>query len=204
LLHNVNALVRPGDRVAIVGPTGAGKSVFLRALARLDPLDAGMVFWDGKPVSAHATPAFRAQVIYLHQRPAWFGDDVEANLRLPYTQLRVHRGKSFDRTRVIGLLEQLGRDASFLAKSDRDLSGGEAQFAALIRAIQLDPAIVLLDEPTASLDRESARAIEALLERWYAESAATRAWVWVTHDPDQAGRVASRRWSMSAGRLETE
>jgi putative ABC transport system ATP-binding protein len=203
LLHDVSAIVRPGDRVALLGSSGAGKTVLLRTLARLDPLDEGTIFWRGEPTRGEAVPAFRGEVVYVHQRPALFEGDVEANLRVPFT-LRTHAGRRFDRERTVVLLESLGRDASFLKKSHRDLSGGEAQIAALIRAVQLDPAILFLDEPTASLDRESSRAIEALLDGWYSQAPSSRAFVWVTHDHDQADRATRLRWSMQSGRLRTE
>jgi putative ABC transport system ATP-binding protein len=125
---------------------------------------------------------------------------VETNLRHPFS-LRVHRNRRFDRDRIINLLEQLGRDVSFLEKLHRDLSGGEAQIVALVRAIQLDPTVLLLDEPTASLDREAATSIEDLLRRWHLEGAGRRSYVWVTHDSGQAERVADQVLWMEAGRV---
>jgi putative ABC transport system ATP-binding protein len=201
LLRDVRVAVLPGDRVAVLGPSGAGKTLLLRTLALLDPLDEGAVLWGGHAVRGEAVPSFRGAVVYLHQRPAVFEGSVEANLRHPFA-FKAHRRRRFDRDRIIVLLEGLGRDATFLEKSHRDLSGGEAQIVALLRAIQLDPEVLLLDEPTASLDREAARAVEGLLGRWYAEAVGERAYVWVTHDQEQAHRVARRFLQMHAGHLE--
>jgi putative ABC transport system ATP-binding protein len=201
LLREVDVAVRPGDRVAVLGPSGAGKTLLLRALAMLDPLDEGTVLWNGHAVRGEAVPSFRGAVVYVHQRPALFEGSVEANLRHPFA-FKAHRKRRFDRARIIGLLEGLGRDATFLEKSHGDLSGGEAQVVALLRAIQLDPEVLLLDEPTASLDREAARAVEGLVGRWLAEAVGARAYVWVTHDPEQAQRVAHRSLLMHAGHLE--
>lgn len=203
LLREVDLAIGAGERLAIVGPSGAGKTVLLRALARLDPLDEGQVFWLGRPVRGEEVPLFRKQVVYLHQRPALFEGTVESNLRQPYA-LRVHRDRRYDEPRVLGLLGELGRDRSFLDKPQHDLSGGEAQVVALIRAVQLDPTVLLLDEATSSLDRPTARAAEAMLDRWQAEADEPRALVWVTHDPDQARRVSARRVAMRAGRLGPE
>jgi putative ABC transport system ATP-binding protein len=128
---------------------------------------------------------------------------VEDNLRLPFA-LKAHRGRRFDRERILQLLEGLGRSAAFLDRSSRDLSGGEAQIVALLRAVQLDPALLLLDEPTASLDNVTAQAVEGLLDRWFAAGQGERALVWVSHDLDQARRVTGRCLHMRSGRLEPE
>jgi putative ABC transport system ATP-binding protein len=203
LIRDVSLAIHPGDRLAVLGPTGAGKTVLLRALALLDPLDTGSIQWRGQAVRSDAVPGYRAQVVYLHQRPALFEGSVEDNLRHPWT-LRAHRGHRFDRERAVEFLESLGRPTSFLEKSSRDLSGGEAQVVAMLRAVQLDPAVLLLDEPTASLDKATAGDIEEWLDRWFAAGRGGRSLVWVSHDLDQAGRVADRRLHMRAGRLERE
>jgi putative ABC transport system ATP-binding protein len=202
LIRDVSFAVNLGQRLALLGPTGAGKTVLLRALALLDPVDAGSVVWQGRAVAGDAVPCFRKQVVYVHQRPALFDGSVEDNLRHPFT-LKAHRGSRFDRERVLELLDGLGRGAAFLGSSSRDLSGGEAQLVALVRAVQLDPAVLLLDEPTASLDQVTAKAVEGLLDRWFAAAAGRRALVWVSHNPDQARRVASEWLTMRSGRLDT-
>jgi putative ABC transport system ATP-binding protein len=203
LLRDIQVVLRPGERVAVLGPSGAGKTLLLRALALLDPLDEGVVLSNGQPVRSEAIPVFRSAVIYLHQRPTLFEGSVEANLRHPYS-LRVHQNRHFDRDRVLSLLESLGRDRSFLEKAHRDLSGGEAQIVALLRAIQLGPTILLLDEPTASLDPGAARAIETLVDRWSAEQPGERAFIWISHDSEQARRMAGRTLRMQAGQLLPE
>jgi putative ABC transport system ATP-binding protein len=203
LLRDVSFAVGFGDRVGVLGPSGAGKTVFLRALALLDPLDAGAIHYQGQAVGGDAVPRYRSQVIYVHQKPALYEGTVEDNLRQPFT-LKVHHEHKFDRRQAADLLASLGRDALFLEKSSRDLSGGEAQITALVRAIQLEPTILLLDEPTASLDPATAQAVEAMLDRWMAERAGVRAMVWVGHDRDQTLRVTRRTISLAAGRLDPE
>jgi UDP-glucose/iron transport system ATP-binding protein len=203
LLSGICLEVSAGDRTAVVGPSGAGKTLLLRAIAMLDTIDAGFIEWNGAPVRGRAVPFFRKSVIYLHQRPAFVDGTVEDNLRLPYS-LGVHRGTSFERRQAVQFLEQLGRDETFLAKNARDLSGGEGQLVALVRSLQLGPSVLLLDEPTASLDAGSTRAVEALLAGWLSERPGERAFLWVSHDQEQARRVALRELRIEAGRIEQE
>jgi putative ABC transport system ATP-binding protein len=190
--------LRPGDRLAVVGPTGSGKTLLLRALALLDPLDEGVIEWRGGRIPACDVPAYRREVIYLHQRPPLFEGSVESNMLRPFS-LRANQGRTFDRERVLSLLDLFGRPSSFLEQPSRDLSGGEGQLVALVRALQLDPAVLLLDEPTASLDECTARTVEGVIGRWLDEAPAQRAFVWVTHHRDRAGRVASRTLTVPAG-----
>ena len=165
LLADVSLEISAGSTLSVSGPSGAGKTLLLRALAMLDPLQSGRVCWKGHTVRHDAIPPFRAAVIYLHQRAAMLDETVEGSLRRPFT-LHVHRHRAFDRSRIVDLLGQLGRDESFLTKCAGDLSGGEIQITALLRALQLEPTVLLLDEPTAALDPHTATAVEELLVRW--------------------------------------
>ena len=107
LLQDVSLTVDGGTRCAVAGPSGAGKTLLLRALAGLDPLDAGLVCWRGHAVRRDALPGFRSAVVYLHQRPALLEENVEAALRRPFA-LKVHRHRQFDREKIVDLLAQLG------------------------------------------------------------------------------------------------
>lgn len=205
LLDHVSLSVRAGERLALAGPSGAGKTLLLRAMAQLDPLDEGAVYWHERPVRSADMPGFRRSAIYLHQRAVLlgdrsFGDTVEGALRQPFS-LAVHRKQSFNQSRIVELLNRLGRSADFLGQATAGLSGGEIQIVALLRAVQLDPHVLLLDEPTAAIDSAAATAVEQLVGQWWAESPSERALVWVTHDPVQAERVAQRTLQMEAGRL---
>jgi UDP-glucose/iron transport system ATP-binding protein len=201
LFRGLSLRLGAGERLAVAGPSGAGKTLLLRALALLDPLDEGEVRLRGAAPAAAEVPPFRRQVAYLHQRPALFEGSVEDNLRRPFA-LATQRGRRFDRERLAAWLGELGRDGGFLAKSTRDLSGGEAQITALLRLLQLAPSVLLLDEPTASLDADTAARAEALLGRWLADGPGERAWIWVSHDRGQAARLASRTLVLDGGRLQ--
>ena len=197
LLDHVSIDVPAGTCIAVTGPSGSGKTLLLRALALLDPLDAGEVRFNGRPVRGEHVPKFRRWIVYLHQRPTIAEEGVEAALRRPFS-LSVHRDRSFDRGRIVDLLGQLGREENFLAKTVGNLSGGERQIVALLRAVQLDPNVLLLDEPTAALDRRTAMAVETLLGHWIKDG---RAAVWVTHGAEQAARVGQQTLRMQRGAI---
>jgi putative ABC transport system ATP-binding protein len=200
LLHPTTFSLSGGQRAVITGPSGSGKSVFLRALALLDPVDDGVIQWRGKTIARTGIPAYRRRAAYIAQRPAMLDGSVEDNLRYPFS-LKVYRDVRFDRERVVKLARRAGREADFLDKRASELSGGEAQIAALIRVLQVDPDVLLLDEPTASLDPASALEIEALVGAWFDDRQGERASIWVSHDPAQAQRVGERQLVMTAGTL---
>lgn len=200
LLHPCNLSIAAGDRLVITGPSGAGKSVLMRALAWLDrPL--GELRWNGAAVGRARVPAYRAAVAYVRQRPALLDGSVEDNLRVPFG-LHLYRHRRYEASIALDYLSRAGRDAGFLAQRADDLSGGEQQLVALVRTLQLDPKVLLLDEPTASLDPQTALAVEAMIDHWVSRTPRA-AWAWVTHDLTQARRVGNRFASVRAGVVET-
>ncbi|MDE1184179.1 ATP-binding cassette domain-containing protein [Paraburkholderia sp.] len=206
LLQPASFVLHAGDSVSVTGPSGSGKSVFLRALALLDPLDGGEILWCGNRPGRQVIPAYRRHVAYLRQRPALIDGTVEDNLRYPFS-LATYADIRFDRARAASLATQAGRGPDFLDQYASDLSGGEAQIVALIRVLQLDPRVLLLDEPTASLDPASSQAIEALVRAWFTngnddtDASHARASMWVSHDPAQAQRMSARHLTMLAGEV---
>ena len=203
LLRDISMELCAGERVALVGPSGSGKTLMLRALAMLDPIEAGELLWNGARVAGSSVPEFRSQVMYLHQRLAIGEGTVEQILRGPL-EFQQHAGRVFSKERICRWLSVLERTNDFLEKKATTLSGGEAQIVALLRAMQLDPAVLLLDEPTAALDVSAALAIEQLVRIWLDESVEVRATVWVSHDIEQAHRIANRQWQMRGGELREE
>lgn len=200
LVSNVSFDVNQGERIGLTGPSGAGKTVLLRLMALLDEPDSGRLTWRGKTVSNSQVPDYRRQVIYLHQRPHFIEGTVQDNLRLPLNfQVNVHRQMAdFDET---AFLRQAGRSSDFLQRNVSELSGGEAQVVALARAMQLQPNVLLLDEPTASADMDMTLAIERTILQWQSENS-ERAFLFVSHTPEQIQRIAHRRLHLVNGQLQ--
>lgn len=199
LLQPTDFSLNRADRVSITGSSGSGKSVFLRALALLDAPTSGQVLWNGQPIANTEIPHYRSHISYLSQRPALVEGTVEDNLRFPFS-LKTLRQRRFDLAAVTALLEHAGKTQEFLGKNAADLSGGEAQVASLIRTLQLNPEVLLLDEPTAALDPTSSRDVEALINAWFGADS-DRAYIWVSHDLEQARRMSEIHLQMSAGVL---
>ncbi|MCA9025918.1 MAG: ATP-binding cassette domain-containing protein [Planctomycetaceae bacterium] len=199
LLDEVSLSLNKGETVALVGAPGSGKTLLLRALAMLDPLDGGEVRLRGDLVTPELVPRFRAQVIYVQQRPSLIEGTVRENLILPF-MYDSHATRSFDEDTIVSRLSRLGRDSGFLDRTTDDLSGGESQMVALLRVLQLDPAVVLLDEPTSSLDQQTAVQVETLLRQWMHEDS-HRGMLVVTHDESQAERLAERIVRMQRGQI---
>lgn len=189
LWRNVSFELCSGDRLAVVGPSGAGKSLLLRSLAGLDPIQSGRIVFKQQPLEKWFMPRYRTEVIYLHQRPALLEGTVESNLQYVY-KLSVHRRQIYDRRRILEYLELLGKSADFLERPSATLSGGEAQIVAFLRALQLSPSVLLLDEPTASLDSETAQRFEELVKAWQSSNPC-RAYLWTSHNLKQLERMTN-------------
>ena len=166
--------VNTGERVAVVGPSGSGKSLLLRAIADLDP-NTGEVTVDGIRRSLTPAPLWRRTVTYLAAESGWWAERVGEHFSDP------------DAARP--LAAALGLPVDCFDWPITRLSSGERQRLALVRALAQRPRVLLLDEPTAALDLQSVYAVEELLEETRIRGAAL---LWVTHDPEQVKRVAHR------------
>ncbi|WP_414620447.1 ATP-binding cassette domain-containing protein [Calothrix sp. CCY 0018] len=192
--RNLNFELFSGEKVAVLGASGSGKSLLLRALAGLDSAQAGKIIFQEKSIDTWHLPKWRSQIIYLHQRPAlWFGT-VESNLKQVY-HLKANLHLVYNRTAILDYLQLLHKNDDFLKRSISAISGGEAQIVAFLRALQLAPKILLLDEPTASLDAQTAHSLEALVAAWQAQDP-QRAYLWTSHDSTQLQRITNRQISL--------
>jgi tungstate transport system ATP-binding protein len=185
--------IAAGEVLAVVGPSGAGKSTLLRLLNFLERPTGGTIEFEGQPIAGDPPLEVLRRVTTVFQRPLMLSrtvyDNVAFGLRL--------RGQR-DSNRVEAALAEVGLEALARSPAGR-LSGGEMQRAALARALVLDPAVLLLDEPTANLDPNNIGLIETILRRQNEARGTTL--VVVTHNIFQARRVAGRVALLLAGRL---
>lgn len=195
LWRELDLTLGPGERLGITGPSGSGKTLLLRTLAGLEPLQAGELVFDGRSLADWSMPAYRAHVMYVPQRPALREGRVDAALRAPF-EFHVHHGKTFPTELASKRLQTLGRDPEFLQQRTERLSGGETQIVAMLRALLVAPDVLLLDEPTASLDADTVGVIEQLITNWLAEQTG-RACIWTSHDRVQLERVSDRLLSLA-------
>jgi len=189
LLHDVSATIDAGECTALVGPSGAGKSTLLRLLNRFDDPSEGEIRFHGRPLAELDVLDLRRRVGLVAQRPALLTDGVRAEL---------NAALPVDDERATDLLVRVGLGPDFLDRTTATLSGGEAQRLCLARALTVEPEVLLLDEPTSSLDLASAAAVEDTISRLVADGLTV---VLVSHDRGQAHRLADHVLVLSAGRL---
>jgi putative ABC transport system ATP-binding protein len=155
--------VAAGGFVSVEGPSGCGKSTLLRLACRLEAPDAGVVRFAGQPVAAMPPGLLRRRVSYVQQTPALLADSVRANLRLAFG-LRINRDlEAPGDGRLRQGLADFQLDKISLDQPARELSVGQKQRLCLLRAMLLAPQVLLLDEPTAALDRDNARRVLAIV-----------------------------------------
>lgn len=191
ILGGVDLEVPEGGCTVLVGPSGSGKSTLLRLCNRLEAPTAGVLRFRGDDVAGLDPLRHRRRVGMVFQRPVAFGGTVLDNLRV--ARPAVTAADAAD------ALERVGLPALFLEREQATLSGGEGQRACLARTLLAEPEVLLLDEPTASLDSDAVAGLErltlALAERG-------TSLLWVTHDPAQADRLADRIVVVGGGRVE--
>lgn len=195
LLQDIDLDIERGDYFVILGPTGAGKTVLLEAMAGLHPVRTGRIWMDGKDVT-FASPEKRG-IGFAYQDYSLFPhlsvrDNIGYGLK--------HRGRSQQeiQAKVLDLALQL-RIAHLLERKPKTLSGGEAQRVALARALAIEPRALFLDEPLGALDPEIREVMRRELRLLHQRFATTT--IHVTHDFEEAVSLGDRIAVLGEGRL---
>jgi putative ABC transport system ATP-binding protein len=189
LSKNINLKLASQELIPISGISGIGKTTLLRTICGLSPFQEGIIRIFGKPLFEHNISSMRTKCIYLHQHPVMFPGAVEFNILAPF-RFRAVRQTAPDRSDLIESLERFGLNENILTSEAGSISGGEAQRVALIRALLLNPNILLLDEPTASLDTDSSKYIIEYLLNWVRDE--DRGIIWVVHETDVIQKLGKR------------
>jgi len=174
--------IKPSTCVCLSGPSGVGKTLFLRAIADLDS-HSGQVLLDGIDCLLYKPTDWRSKVSMLPADSQWWEDSV---------------GDHFEDYNA-EWLQRLGFNKDVMTWQVNGLSTGERQRLALIRLLANHPQVLLLDEPTASLDPENSLQVESLVDDYQKNTQAVV--VWVSHDPEQIKRISHRHFIFSQNGL---
>jgi tungstate transport system ATP-binding protein len=189
VVDRVSLAVHPGAPTVLIGPNGAGKTTLLRLAMGLIPPSRGRVTWDG----VAGVPPIKRAIVF--QRPVMLRRSAAGNIRYALAAARIpkerHAARIAELLALVGLPDLASRPA-------RQLSGGEQQRLALARALARDPTVLFLDEPTASLDPASTKAVEDIVRAIAARGIKV---VMATHDLGEARRLAGDIVFLHRGRV---
>lgn len=184
-LHNIGPIdlcLNTGQCITLSGPSGSGKSLLLRAIADLTP-HHGNITLEGVNQLDISPTDWRKNISYLPAKIVWWYQTVGEHFILKNTEQ----------------FTALGLDAAVLDWPSDRLSSGEQQRLGLLRLLQNNPRVLLLDEPTTNLDEKNTLAVEKLVTHYLADHQATA--IWVSHDQAQLARLNSERYILENGQL---
>lgn len=191
VLDGMDAEIADGGSITcLLGPSGSGKSTMLRLCNRLEVPTSGCIRYRGDDIADEDPLDLRRRVGMVFQRPTVFPGTVRDNL------LVAKPGASSDRCEEV--LRRAHIDANLLDRDADSLSGGESQRVCLARTLIAGPEVLLMDEPTSALDPAATRSLETLGIELARDGMPI---VWVTHDLDQADRIADERLVLADGRI---
>lgn len=197
-LRDVSLRVPVGETAVLIGESGSGKSSLLRVIIGLLAPDRGELRFDGRPVSYRDTPALRHRIGYVIQEGGLFPHlSALDNITLMARHLAWPKARLEARVEQLARLARLPIDA--LHRYPLELSGGQRQRVGLMRALMLDPDLLLLDEPLGALDPITRSELQADLREIFASLSKTV--VWVTHDLAEAARFGKQLALMRAGEI---
>lgn len=197
ILAGISMNIKNGAFISVLGPSGGGKSSLLRILNGLETPTAGLVMYNGSDISACDPIELRKKVGLVFQTPVMVPGTVRDNLLL---SSRWNKKNSAPGDSRLGqILELVGLDPEILEQDGRDLSGGEKQRISLARTLLNEPEVLLMDEPTASLDPGMASRIVRRVAKLHDELNLTT--VLVSHQHDMVRKVATECCFIMNGRI---
>lgn len=202
LLHDVSLEIKAGEAVALMGGSGSGKSTLARILLRLLPCDSGKIYFQEQEISNVAgkdLKNFRRNVQFISQRPESFLDPRQtlgSSLREAFTVFNL----SYDEDKIKAMLDLVKLNAELLQRYPHQVSGGEIQRICLVRALLLEPKLLILDEPTSMLDISVQAQILHLLRDIREEK--QLAYLFITHDKQLAKWLCDRVLHIEQGQLK--
>ncbi|MDO4611903.1 MAG: amino acid ABC transporter ATP-binding protein [Candidatus Saccharibacteria bacterium] len=200
ILKGINFELKKGERVVILGPSGSGKSTFLRCINRLEEPTAGEIYYKDTLMTDHNIRKIREDVGMVFQHFNLINNlTVMENLTLAPFKLHIGKRKAV-RKRAMELLKEIGLED----KADvypASLSGGQKQRVAIIRAMMLEPEVLLFDEPTSALDPEAIEDVLALIRELAGRGMTI---IVVSHEMGFAKEVASRIVFLDGGKIIEE
>ena len=200
VLDGIDPKVDPGDVIVLVGPSGCGKSTFLRCLTHLEEPTGGQIFLDGKEVTDREIDHVRSRMGMVFQHFNLFPHmTVKKNITFAPVKLRKMTQAEADQ-KAMELLDRIGL-ADKADEYPNMLSGGQKQRIAIVRALAMDPEVLLFDEPTSALDPEMVGEVLELMKK-LAKNGMTM--VVVTHEMGFAKEVASRVIFIDKGKIQED
>ena len=197
VIDGVEVDIPHGEIIALVGPSGAGKTSLLRLLNRLDDPVRGEILYRARPITDYPVQALRRQVGFVFQSPVMFPGTVRENLQVALA-LGGHQDQDAD-TRMAEAMALAELDHALCDREGDCLSGGQQQRVNIARALMTSPDVLLMDEPTSALDPETADRLMETTRRLSREQHLTV--VMVTHRLAEARRSSDRTIVLERGRI---
>lgn len=200
VLDGIDLKVDPGDVIVLVGPSGCGKSTFLRCLTHLEEPSGGQIFLDGKEVTDREIDHVRSRMGMVFQHFNLF-PHMTVKKNITFAPVKLHKMTQAEADKkAMDLLERIGL-ADKADEYPNMLSGGQKQRIAIVRALAMDPEVLLFDEPTSALDPEMVGEVLELMKK-LAKNGMTM--VVVTHEMGFAKEVASRVIFIDKGKIQED
>lgn len=201
LLANISVTIAKGSKTALIGATGSGKTTFLRLLNRLTDPSAGMILLNGENIQEIPIATLRRRVLLVPQESSLLGMTVAEAIAYPLKLQNLPQAEITARSQK--WLEKMQIDRKLLNRQELELSLGQRQWIAIARALALEPEILLLDEPTSSLDRGLAHLLLDVLTE-LTESPQPITVVMINHQLDLVSTWCDRLICLHQGELIQE